>query len=463
MQFGPVFIDLNAINLFFTNQSPAAIFVQLLALGGWLFIVKLLFIVGLAFWVDYKESRYTSSWKWVLLAVDIPALNLQTPKAVEQMFAHLAGALGHDNIASKFWNGNKQRYFSFEIVSIDGYIQFLIRTEEALRDLVEASVYAQYPEAEIIEVEDYTESKPSKFPDSVYNIWASDIALTENDALPLRTFKDFEHNISKDTQLKDPMSALLESFSRIGTGEEIWFQIIIQPTDNGWKEKAIAKIKEKIGDTSGGHGHGGNPILDFIHNAPLQLIEFIGDQIFNREAGEHDAHEEHDGPPNQLQYLTPGESKLVEAMETKISKIGFKTKMRAIYIARKEVFSESRGVQALVGALNQFNSPSANSLSPTFGVHMSYWRSSQRSAERKSLLMKAYKKRKMNVGANSFILNIEELATIWHFPMSYVKTPLLQKAVAKQSEPPASLPIERIFDKSSEPEDEPEPPPMRFG
>lgn len=458
MQFGPIFIDLEAINAFFTTQSAFQVIIQLIALGGWLVFAYLLMIVGLAFWVDFKESRATSSWRWVLLAIDIPALNAQTPKAVEQMFAHLAGALGHDNIESKFWNGSKQRYFSFEIISIDGYIQFLIRTEAALRDLVEAAVYAQYPEVEIVEVEDYTADKPSVFPDDTYDISACDITLSESDAYPIRVFRDFEHMISKDTQLKDPMSAMLESFSRIGNGEAVWFQIIIQPTSNGWKEKAIGKIKEKIGDSSHRHGHT-NPIFDFLHNAPFRLIETIGDQVLGREASAHDGHDS-DGPPNQIQYLTPGESKLVEAMENKISKIGFKTKIRSVYIARKEVFSEARGVQALVGALNQFNSPSANSLLPTFGVHVSYWWKARRGAKRKNLLMQAYKKRKLNVGSNPFILNIEELATIWHFPMAYVKTPLLQKTMAKQAEPPASLPIEQ----PKPPEEKTTvAPPMRFG
>jgi hypothetical protein len=39
-------------------------------------------------------------------------------------------------------------------------------------------------------------------------------------------------------------------------------------------------------------------------------------------------------------------------------------------------------------------------------------------------------------------MNIEELATIWHFPLPFVKTPLLQKAGAKRAEPPTGLPVE---------------------
>jgi hypothetical protein len=47
------------------------------------------------------------------------------------------------------------------------------------------------------------------------------------------------------------------------------------------------------------------------------------------------------------------------------------------------------------------------------------------------------------MGRKRYILNIEELATIWHFPLeAVVKAPLLQKAPGRKSEAPISLPIE---------------------
>ena len=59
-------------------------------------------------------------------------------------------------------------------------------------------------------------------------------------------------------------------------------------------------------------------------------------------------------------------------------------------------------------------------------------------------MIEAYKKRKINAGANSFVLNIEELATIWHFPMTSVKTPLVQKSTISNAEPPSNLPVEEM-------------------
>jgi hypothetical protein len=41
---------------------------------------------------------------------------------------------------------------------------------------------------------------------------------------------------------------------------------------------------------------------------------------------------------------------------------------------------------------------------------------------------------------NPFVLNTEELATIYHFPGNVSATPTLPKIASKKSEPPANLP-----------------------
>jgi len=177
-------------------------------------------------------------------------------------------------------------------------------------------------------------------------------------------------------------------------------------------------------------------LLEMIGNLAGEIVQSIM-------GGEAEIAKKEDvGPKNSLQFLTPGQREVVEAIEKKIAKIGFKTKIRAVYLARKEVFSPQLVVNAIIGAINQYSIPSSNSIAPNFTTGASYFFKKSKIADRKKLLMNAYKKRKISAGSNPFILNIEELATIWHFPMSHVKTPLLQKAGAKTSEPPAGLPVE---------------------
>lgn len=443
MNFGIFTLHFDSLILFFTQPLVGLMF-DMFAVFGWLVIVYLLLYAGFIFYIDYRESKGTEDWEWVLLAIDIPQMNMQTPMAVEQLFSHLAGAYDQPGIRDIFYRGFKQRWFSFEIISIEGYIQFLIRTEKTLRDLVEASVYAQYPQADITLVEDYVSYVPDIYPNDTHDVWIADFATSENDAFPIRSYREFEHNISKDTVLKDPMGTFLESFSRISSGEQMWFQIIIQPIGNKWKEDAIKKVKELIGDKSGGSKSKflstlrDNVITKEVGNSLNEIVSQLtgGGGISSQEESRAKADE-----PNNLRYMTPGQMKVVEAIETKINKIGLKTKMRAIYIARKEVFQPERGIHALIGAINQFNVPTANSIVPVVSTSQNTKRQSD---AKKNELMKAYKKRKINIGGNSFVLNIEELATVWHFPMSHVSTPMLQMAQLKTSQPPSGLPVERL-------------------
>jgi len=438
---------INNLLSFFIDQPASTIIWELFIIGGWLAIVYAGLFIILSNYQEYRENIYIKDWKWVVFAIDIPPINVQTPKAVEQMFAHIAGAYSSPNIGEAFRGGYKQRWFSFEIISIEGYIQFIVRTEEKFRDLVEASIYAQYPEVEITEVEDYVSSVPSRYPNDTHDVWIGDFILNENDAYPIRSYQEFEHNISKDTVLKDPMGTFLESFTRIGPGEQMWFQIIVKPIGSGWKEKCIKKIREIIGDKSL-KKEGGNKYVDAIANTPIKILEAVGDAVFAREGSAFGASEiksDDSGEQNNLRFLTPGQGKLIEAMEDKIGKIGFETKIRGVYVARKEVFKPERGVNAMIGAINQYNIPTANSIVPGYTTAgAEYFLEKYRTEYRKSTLMEAYKKRKIKAGKNPYVLNIEELATIWHFPMSHVATPLVQKASAKRAEPPTDLPTEIV-------------------
>ena len=50
-----------------------------------------------------------------------------------------------ENFFEKWFEGKFQKSFSYEVVSLEGYTQFLIRTPKEFRDLIESSVYSQYP------------------------------------------------------------------------------------------------------------------------------------------------------------------------------------------------------------------------------------------------------------------------------------------------------------------------------
>lgn len=403
---------------------------------GWTALALVFFYMGAELWVKLRQSKYTANWEWIVLAVDVPPDTIQSPKAVEQIFAHLSGALFEPNIGQKYWQGVKQRWFSLEIISLEGYIQFLIFTEASYRDLVEAAIYAQYPMAEITEVEDYVDAIPSKYPNDTHEMFGLEFGLAAPDPYPIRTYSEFEHKLTLDIVFQDPMASILENFTRIGAGENLWFQIIIEPIPGSWKAKGIDLIKTIIANKK--------PVSEQFFL--FKLINVIFDELLNaiRTPSEEGPVKKKEELPGKLSDLTPGVRDTIAAVEEKISKIGFKTKCRVLYAAPKEIFNPGSCVNGFVGSINQFDYAGRNALVPVWITNAHYAFKNYRISEIKKIFVGAYKKRKIKTGKKSYVLNIEELATLWHFPLPLVKTPLLQKTASKRAEPPINLPIEEM-------------------
>ena len=156
-------IDLSYL-YYLSIQSPFFILWVLFKNGGWV-IFLFIFLWGFKeIWLFNLQRKYLRSIEYIILAIDIPKANEQSAKAMEYFFTQLAGTFSRPNLKEKYFQGKTQLSFSFEIISLDGYIQFLIYTPKSFRDLVEAAIYAQYPEAEITEVKDYIKIIPEDFP-----------------------------------------------------------------------------------------------------------------------------------------------------------------------------------------------------------------------------------------------------------------------------------------------------------
>ncbi|KKP87287.1 MAG: hypothetical protein UR90_C0010G0001, partial [Parcubacteria group bacterium GW2011_GWC1_35_8] len=41
----------------------------------------------------------------------------------------------------------------------------------------------------------------------------------------------------------------------------------------------------------------------------------------------------------------------------------------------------------------------------------------------------------------TFVLNVEEIATMWHFPGQILKVPTLERIESKEASPPTNLPM----------------------
>lgn len=420
---------------FFTAASigPLSFLITFFQQGGWIFFLILFFYFlykgTVIFWMGRQQGKYFATWEFVCLAIDVPRFNEQGPQAVENIFSVLSGAHSEPNFKEKWWLGKIQEWFSFEIVSIEGYVQFLVRTPKHFRDLVETAIYSQYPHALISEIEDYSSQAPDIFPDDTYDIWGTELMLVKDQAYPIRNFEYFTDLFQEPGTKKftDPMTSMMEVLTKIGPGEQIWFQIILLPVNTDWKkgsDKVVRKLlgrkeqkKKKlfIGEIS-----------EFVHELYRQITGFLTST---------------EKPADSKSDLSPLERDIVERIERKASKIGFLSTLRFIYMAKPGIMRKALAVSGFFGAIKQFNTIHLNAFKPRklTATKAGYF-AKYIVPGRQKRIMANYKSRMPST--MPYILNIEELATLFHFPSAEIRNPMVRSADLKRVAAPIILPVE---------------------
>ncbi|MGO3701681.1 MAG: type IV secretory system conjugative DNA transfer family protein [Candidatus Saccharimonadales bacterium] len=367
-------------------------FIQII-LSPWVW-VPVTVILGVMTWLNNRKVRVIESVDSTLLVLEIPRANDKSELAAEQLFASLHGILRDKGELKK--SGGVQEHLSFEIASVDGQIRFYVWVPKTLQSFVEGQIYAQYPTVQIHEAdEDYVAHERHH---SV--IHTSEITVTDSQYLPIKTFQSFE---------VDPLAGITGTLAKLeDSGEELWVQVLMRPVPDTWHKASSQWVsKMKNGDPfaflSGGGG--GFKWLGMLFAALWT-------------------------PPEQGTGGTPAElsdrdkTRAAEA-EKKATKLGYQVKIRLAYLGESQSNAKQR-MQAIVGTFKQFSSTNLNGL-----------KASKPSFDKQSL--SAYRNRLfMDEG---FILNIEELASVFHLPHTNVETPNIVWASTKTAEPPAKLPL----------------------
>ena len=430
----------------FWMQPIDRILFTVLVWFGWIPIALTVIWGLLQVWKNHRQGLFAAKQKYVLIAIDVPSATEQTPKAIENLFTLLAAGYSGPTFKEEWLDGKLQPAFSFEIVSMEGYVQFFVHMQTKFRDAVEAGIYAHYPDAEITEVEDYTAAFPSTYPSDTHEMWGAEFTLKKDQIFPIRTYVDFEDSMSKD-KFKDPLSQILEQLAKMRPGEQYWIQILCQVTNNDWQKAGAVHINKIYGIEK--------PVKEDAVTSGLRSVLSIPDMVLEKTIGLSLGGMLLGAPPGAKDAdqwkafkLTPVEIDEAKAVMRKVSKPGFNTKIRIVYVARKEAFSKGTRVIFIKGMFNQYANLNLNGIGffgPSVPKDDYFWQKWSYT-EKQNRLMQAYKGRSMGAGADPKILNAEELATLWHFPSVGIKAPLLRKTESRRAEPPIGLPI--TFDDS---------------
>ncbi len=204
------------------------------------------------FWMMYINQKYLASLDWIMLEVKLPREITKSPLATQTAITGFLQSAGASTVYARNFEGKVPHFGALEIASIEGVIHFYIRVQRRFRVLMETNFYAQYPEIEIIEAEDYTKlihfnhlSKDVKLwgmtyrtnekwkptnPDTGKEYGTKEKPVTMRaDFLPIKTYVDFGLDKDPDEEFKtDPLTQILEAMGSIGKGEHMWYQVLIQ-------------------------------------------------------------------------------------------------------------------------------------------------------------------------------------------------------------------------------------------
>jgi hypothetical protein len=370
----------------------SSIFELILQWYVWIPIVGVLLFLTWRNWQKIAKPEIIDS---ELLVLEIPKTNDKSELAAEQLFASLHGIL-RDKEELKLSSG-VQEHLSFEIASVGGQIRFYVWIPKSLRGFVEGQIYSQYPSVQIRKAdEDYVTHERDH---SV--IYSSEITVVDDEVLPVKTFQSFE---------VDPLAGITGALAKLeSTDEEIWVQILAKPIADNWHKSSDRWIKNvKQGKLSGSNIGGG---LSWFSDALGALW-----QPPEQSSG---------GPSSGTPEVSERNKTRISEAEKKATKLGYKVRIRIAYLGDNNATARLR-MQAMVGTFKQFNSTHLNGFKVT------------RSSFKKEDLNR-YRNRFF--GDGGFILNIEELASVFHLPHTNVETPNVVWASSKTAEPPSKLPL----------------------
>lgn len=363
----------------------------------WYIWIPIVLVLLFLTWRNYRTIDIKPITESVLLVLEIPRANDKSELAAEQLFASLHGIL-RDRKELRL-NRGIQEHLSFEMASINGQIRFYVWVPKSLQSFVEGQVYSQYPSVQIHKAdEDYTSH------DRVHSvIYTDEIILSESEMLPIKTFQSFE---------VDPLAGITGTLAKLeDTGEELWIQVLVRPIADEWhraSDRWIQSVK------------GGNPFNALFGGQGFDMRWFgtFFEALWK--------------PPEQGTTAAGGEKILSEREKTRIAeaekkatKLGYQTKIRLAYLGESQTNAKLQ-MQAIIGTFKQFNSTNLNGFRGRGGSY-------------RPEALQLYKQRTFT--DNGFILNIEELASVFHLPHTNVETPNIVWASSKTAEPPAKLPI----------------------
>ncbi len=301
------------------------------------------------------------------------------------------------NIHAKGWNKfvYGEPYLALEIaVSHTGQdIQFYMAVPRSIEDIFEKQIHGLYPEAQIDQVQDYSVFHPGGATAGAY------VAQKNNSILPVKTYQKLE---------SDSLGEILAGLSKINNkGEGAALQVLFKPSHQDSQRKFAEKVVRQMQQ--------GYQLKDAVNRVKHPPKEPTPEELAKQ----------------QPKVVTPFEEEVIKSIQAKSAKPWFDANIRLVVSAESEPRANQL-LDILAGALAQFSTTNQNefSVKKMAGRYL------------RSLLFN-FSFRMFNE-RQKVLLSSEELASLYHFPVSATAAGV-KFVNSKSAPPPLNLPDEGII------------------
>ncbi|HTW96593.1 MAG TPA: DUF87 domain-containing protein [Candidatus Methylomirabilis sp.] len=320
----------------------------------------------------------------------------------EAIFDSIGGARAQRGL--KAWLFGREDHFSFEIVATQGKIYFYAVAPAASARYLEQQIHAHYPDATVEEVPDYNIFRPDA------QVFGEIIKTKKSFIFPLRTYNKMEI---------DPMNSIVNVMSKLEKDESMAVQLVVRSAKSVWHRRVSSVIREvnrgkKLGEAMGGGGF--NKVLSFLGSVAKEA------------KSKNEQEKAEDKTPKKLSAM---EEEMLKNMEEKNSKAGLDVNLRVV-VSTKNRNNGLAYLNNMANAMAEYNYYEYGNIFKT-----------KRSRFINGLIHDfIYRRFNTQIG---FLLNTEELDSIFHFPLKYLETPNIAWLTARQAPAPANLPTEGIL------------------
>lgn len=418
------------------------IFLSFLAWRLFLIVAVVLLVYKCAEkWIQWVRLTFWENQKWNMIMVRAPRDVFRSPAAMEFIFNNVLWQTGGTGTwYALFWAGKVRQTSSVEIVSVEGSIYFFFRVWPNLKDYLISQIYAQYPDAEVSEVDDYVKYVPPfRAKSGNWQFNAFELRLEKADPYPIKTYVDYgldKPGLEAEETI-DPISNVLELLATLGPTEQIWIHIYLRAA------AARPKSDHPYKHHKDWQSANSTVLTDYENEIKKQMAGDKFTELYPDLAKKR-----------PYEFMTDLEKEVYTTLQRNLAKNAFDVGIRCAYLAERDKYRVPI-FTALMAVWRVFSHQPLNSfglmnvtLAPDYdfqnflGIAFNKKRQDLYDASvLRSYFYPPFNETEPGVSRKRMVLTSEELATVFHFPSRAVETNQIMRVEAKKSEPPGNLPV----------------------